>query len=268
MPMKPFNIRILEKIRKKAFYTAFFLIAYVILGTVEVSASSSTPNSIKKIIKNKHKGLNIYPEPRSVPKIKFKQSRGKDVNIDDFNGKVLILNFWSTSCGRCIVELPDLDRLQENFGHAKFEVISLSTGTDSLPNLRQYFWKKRLKNLNVYLDKNGVLSKAVGVLGLPTALLINSKGQEIGRARGVVDWNSFKVKSIIRELIKKTRLESEEKNKNNKANSKMPFNRWASPMLDIMPIKIELYSESSASNLIKQSDIASQTLAKNKKALY
>ncbi len=272
MPMKPFNIRKSEKIRKKALYSAFFLIVFVILGTTAVSASPSDNNLIKKIIRPQHKELNIYLEPHSVPKIKFKHSRGNDVSIDDFKGKVLILNFWSTSCGLCVAELPDLDKLQKSFGHAKFEVISLSTGADSLPNLRQYFLKKRLKNIDVYLDKNKALSKSVGVFGLPTALLINSKGQEIGRVKGFVDWNSFKMKSIISELIKEARIESEEKDKNNKANSKMPFNRWALPMLNVLPAGGELHSEPSVSILmnqsLKQSNIVSQTLVKNKKALY
>lgn len=152
--------------------------------------------------------------PKAPPKAVFYDADGNPVRFTDFQGKIVLVNVWSKACPQCIVELPMLDALQKSFGDVKFKIVPLSVGGESAGQLTLFFRRKNLKNIRPYVDPASQAALASGVSGLPTTLLLNEKGEEIGRIRGIAEWTGPAVKAQIRSLIRE-RLQNGGANKAN-----------------------------------------------------
>ena len=157
----------------------------------------------------------LHELPKPPPAAAFFDEKGNETHFNDFAGKIVLVNVWSKACAQCIVELPMLDALQKSFGTMKFKVVTLSVGKESAGQLSHFFAQKKLKNLRPYLDSKSQAALAAGVIGLPTTLLLNEKGEEIGRIRGIAEWTSPAIKAQIRELIRDLK-EKEEENRRQK----------------------------------------------------
>lgn len=155
------------------------------------------------------KGLNapdsfrLYDFPKPAPTASFKNGRGKTVSLKDFEGKILIVNVWASNCPRCVIELPMLDRLQRDMGGLKFQVIALASGGETQASVRRLWGEKNISRLEIFTDDDASFSMAAGVLGLPTTLLIDGEGNELGRIRGMAEWDGPIVKAQIRDMIRR-----------------------------------------------------------------
>jgi len=108
-------------------------------------------------------------------------------NLKDLKGKPIILHFWATWCSPCVQELPHLDifaKKHENTAH----VIAIVTDSKDMKKIQEFYKAKGIKNLNITFDKSGELTKIFRTSALPTTVFINSKGDEIGRIHGMVEW--------------------------------------------------------------------------------
>ncbi|MBO4521453.1 MAG: TlpA family protein disulfide reductase [Alphaproteobacteria bacterium] len=155
-------------------------------------------------IKNKRapETFNINKYPVSAPTAEFLNEKGDKVSLRDFSGKIVLVNIWTTSCPQCVIELPMLDRLQKDMGGVKFQVIAISSDFEPLPLLRRFWVNRGIKNLKIYSDPQALFAQAADVKGLPTTFLIDEKGREVGRIRGITEWNGPKIKAQIRDLIR------------------------------------------------------------------
>lgn len=119
----------------------------------------------------------------------------------DFRGQYLLLNVWATWCSPCREEMPALDRLQEEMGSTIFKVVPVSIGgydTSGINLVKEFYLKYQLNNLGIYLDSSGELSSSLNVVGVPTTLLIDPEGREIGRMVGSAEWDSNETVRQIR----------------------------------------------------------------------
>ncbi len=155
------------------------------------------------------KGLNapdsfrLYDFSKPAPTATFKNGRGKPVSLKDFKGKVLIVNVWASNCPRCVIELPMLDRLQKDMGGLKFQVVALASGGETAASVRRLWGEKGISRLEPFIDDDASFSMAAGVLGLPTTLLIDGEGNELGRIRGMAEWDGPTLKAQIRDIIRR-----------------------------------------------------------------
>ncbi|HET6159940.1 MAG TPA: TlpA disulfide reductase family protein [Dongiaceae bacterium] len=104
--------------------------------------------------------------------------------LTDFHGKVVLLNIWATWCGPCREEMPTLDRLQAQLGGPDFEVIAMSIDRGGFEAIRKFFAEVGVQHLAMYLDSTMDASSVLSAVGLPTSLLIDRDGTEIGRLIG------------------------------------------------------------------------------------
>jgi thiol-disulfide isomerase/thioredoxin len=137
-------------------------------------------------------------EPKSLPALAFKDAEGRNLDLADFRGKVVLLNVWATWCVPCRKEMPTLDRLQAALDGPGFEVVALSIDRGGLSAVGNFFSSIEVKNLRIYLDQPGAAMRALAVVGLPTTLLLDQDGREIGRVVGPAEWDSPEVVSQIR----------------------------------------------------------------------
>jgi thiol-disulfide isomerase/thioredoxin len=137
----------------------------------------------------------------ALPAITFQDGAGKERSLADWQGKVVVLNLWATWCVPCRKEMPMLDKLQATLGSNDFEVVALNADRGTSDKAKAFFAETRTTALSVYHDKSGKSSAAVGVVGLPTTLLIDRKGREIGRLVGPAEWDSEEALALVKAAL-------------------------------------------------------------------
>jgi len=125
------------------------------------------------------------PLPR-LPAVSFYDKSGTKVTLDDFRGRVVLVNLWATWCPPCIAELPSLDRLQKMLPEDKFAVVAISMDTTSMEAVAGFLKKRSVKNLDVYWDKDRQLPLKWKYDGLPTSFLLDRDGNVMKRYDGPV----------------------------------------------------------------------------------
>jgi thiol-disulfide isomerase/thioredoxin len=146
-------------------------------------------------------GFAVHETPVDVPDIRFEDGGGKPRTLADFRGKVVLLNIWATWCAPCREEMPTLDRLQAELGGADFEVIALSMDRAGPEQVKKFFAEIGAKHLALNIDVSAKAMFTLGAPGLPMTLLIDRKGEEIGRLIGPAEWDSPEMADFIRGRI-------------------------------------------------------------------
>lgn len=140
----------------------------------------------------------MHGAPKLVAALQFEDGDGHSRSLADFRGKVALLNIWATWCIPCRKEMPTLDRLQSTLGGSSFEVVALSIDRGGMDVVRKFFTEIGVRNLTMYLDTSGKASRELGAVGLPTTLLIDREGQEIGRLIGPAEWDGPEMVAFIK----------------------------------------------------------------------
>ena len=135
------------------------------------------------------KNLALSKNPKIYEEIVFKDSSGEDVSLDDFKGKLLILNFWATWCAPCREEMPSLDSLQSNSNFDNLKIFPINLGQENLSKSDSFFKEIGIQDLDIYFDAPITLAKKLSLRGVPTTILFNKKGEEFGRIMGSIDFN-------------------------------------------------------------------------------
>lgn len=147
------------------------------------------------------RGLVLHERPVPVPDLAFMDGEGRLLSSADFRGRTILLNIWATWCVPCRAEMPALDRLQAELGGPNFEVVALSVDRGGVDAVGAFYDQIGIANLAVYLDPPNTSSRALGVVGIPTTLLIDRDGREIGRAIGPLEWDSSETIDLIRRAM-------------------------------------------------------------------
>lgn len=134
--------------------------------------------------------------PRELPPISFQNEVGKTVSLADFRGRVVLLNIWATWCPPCREEMPSLDRLNAKRGGPVFEVVALSIDRDTAL-VKPFYQEFGVQTLRGYFDPSSKVSSTLRAPGVPTTLLIDQEGREIGRTLGPAAWDSRQVEALI-----------------------------------------------------------------------
>jgi thiol-disulfide isomerase/thioredoxin len=136
--------------------------------------------------------------PRApVPEMAFVDRDGREMSLADFNGKLVLLNFWATWCGPCVKEMPSLQRLQAEMESDRFQVLALSVDRGGLDAVSRFVADLGLERLPIAVDRTMRSMRAIGSRVLPTTLLIDGEGREIGRLEGAADWDSADVIALL-----------------------------------------------------------------------
>ena len=141
-------------------------------------------------------------DPIAVPEVTFTDGDGNKKTLADFKGKTILLNLWATWCGPCREEMPALDKLQAEMGSDKFEVVALSVDRGGLEASQKFLDKIKVKSLATYVDATGKATKPLRVIGMPTTLLIDADGREVGRLVGPAHWDSADAKKLIEATVR------------------------------------------------------------------
>jgi len=159
--------------------------------------ASIDPKQLAKTRRASLAAFYIHKKSKPVPAFAYVDEKGRKHSLKELRGKVVLLNLWATWCGPCRHEMPGLDELQKKKGGADFEMLAISIDRGGLKKPRRFFNKINIKNLKLYGDPTGRLAPTLRAFGMPTTLLIDRSGREVGRIAGPAEWNSKEAFAFI-----------------------------------------------------------------------
>ena len=134
------------------------------------------------------KNLVINKELKNYGDITFLDIKNKELNLNDYKGNLVLLNFWATWCAPCKDEMPSLDLLTENPNLDNLKIFPINIGKDTYQKSLTFFEDLKIKNLEIYFDSPSTLAKKFKLRGLPTTIFFNKEGQEFARIIGSIDF--------------------------------------------------------------------------------
>jgi thiol-disulfide isomerase/thioredoxin len=143
----------------------------------------------------------LHQSPKPVGAVAFEDDQGRAQHIADFRGKVVLLNVWATWCGPCREEMPALDRLQAILGGPDFEVVALSIDWKGVDAVRKFYAEVGVRNLPIHLDRQGNSTRQLATVGVPTTLLLDREGRELGRISGPAEWDSSSIAEFLKSVV-------------------------------------------------------------------
>ena len=150
-----------------------FLILFIFLTT---NVFANDVSEIKNIVI--HKDLKVYDN------VIFLDKNDKKINIKEFNGNLLLLNFWATWCEPCKEEMPSLDRLQINKNLSNLKIFLINISQENEKKVDSFFKDLNIENFEPYVDAPTTLAKTFSLRGVPTSILIDKDGKEFARIIG------------------------------------------------------------------------------------
>jgi thiol-disulfide isomerase/thioredoxin len=176
-------------------------------GAPECRAAVTLASKVAPFATGEVAAVNVAKSPLKVPDLSFKNAAGKQVRLDDFHGRTVLLNLWATWCVPCRREMPTLDALEAKMGSPAFQVVAVNIDTRN-PNRPKTFLKQiGVKNLTFYADPSAKAFqdlKDIGrAFGMPTTMLIDPHGCEIGTIAGPADWASKDAVKLIKAALGK-----------------------------------------------------------------
>lgn len=144
-----------------------------------------------------------YPRPMEAPFASFQTADGEDTSLLRYKGDVLLINFWATWCGPCVIEMPDLDAIQRKYKAAGLRVIAISIDEEGAEKVRKFYQQNNLQNLEIYTDTDGSSAAAFGARKLPMSFLIDHEGKAVGLVDGFARWEKPGYEEHLQKALKR-----------------------------------------------------------------
>ena len=138
------------------------------------------------------KNLIINKDLKKYESLTFQDDKNNQINLNEFQGNLILLNFWATWCAPCKEEMPSLDLLTKNKNLNNLKIFPINVGQDNIENASIFFKDLRIKNLEIYFDSPITLAKTFGLRGIPTSILFNKEGEEFARIIGSINFQDKK----------------------------------------------------------------------------
>lgn len=134
-----------------------------------------------------------------APDFTLKDIRGKTVTLRALKGKVVFLNFWATWCGPCVLEMPTMEKLHQEYASKGLVILAINF-RESREDVKA-FLDKHMLTFTTLLSPDGKVFELYRAWGLPSSMIINKKGQAVGKATGYRDWYSAPAREFFQRLL-------------------------------------------------------------------
>ena len=134
----------------------------------------------------------VLIKPKKHDSLTFLDDQNNQVDISQYKGKLILLNFWATWCAPCKEEMPSLNSLQTKDQLNNLRIFPINIGQDDPKKALIFFDDLNINNLKPYFDSPVTLAKKFQLRGIPTSIIINQEGEEFARIIGSIDFEDKK----------------------------------------------------------------------------
>jgi peroxiredoxin len=176
-----------------------------IIHTIKLFEQTSFPKQTASIVEFKQKAATLDVELRKfkgdveAKSINLKGIDGKQYQLNDFKGKVTLVNFWATWCPPCVKEIPSLNHLQAVMDHPDFRMISVNYVEE--PETIRKFIKQIEVEFPILLDRSGEVARDWKVIVFPSTFIIGPDGKIIYGVNAAINWDSDETINQLKNLL-------------------------------------------------------------------
>lgn len=146
--------------------------------------------------------MGVVPAEGQVLSFTLPDLAGQSHSIEDWRGKVVLLNFWATWCGPCRAEMPGMETLWQRYRDKGLVVLALSVDEGMERRVATFVERLQL-SYPILLDAESQVSDHYQISGLPFSLLINAEGELVGTVKGEREWDSPQAYQLIEQLLER-----------------------------------------------------------------
>jgi thiol-disulfide isomerase/thioredoxin len=174
-------------------------------GDPSCRAAIELAKGLTPLVRGEVAALNPASSGLRIPDLTFQDASGSTRKLSEWRGKVVLLNLWATWCVPCRREMPALDALQAKLGNPKFEVVAVNIDTRDVDKPKSWLKTAGVTTLTYFSDEKARVFqelKAIGrAIGMPTSVLIDANGCEIGTMAGPAEWASDDGVALIKAAL-------------------------------------------------------------------
>jgi len=130
--------------------------------------------------------------------IRLRDLNGQPVSLSDYRGKIVFLNFWTTWCYTCRIEMPDMEKLHQKFKNKDFAMVSINL-QESVSQVKQFFKDFKL-TFTALLDSDGEVGAHFMITAIPTTFILDKEGIITGKVMGPREWVGEKSFALFEHL--------------------------------------------------------------------
>jgi thiol-disulfide isomerase/thioredoxin len=172
------------------------VVAVVIFGNDPLAKSEPGSNQIDRLMDGM--GVIGYPLNTDLLEARLPNTAGRHVRLNDFRGKIVFLNFWTTWCPSCRTEMPSMEKLHRKLFGKDFVMVTINI-KESAGQVKKFFEEYKL-TFTALLDTTGEISTGFGIRGIPTTFILDKSGTIIGSITGPREWDSKKSVAMFEDL--------------------------------------------------------------------
>ena len=175
-------------------------------GDAQCAPAVATAGRVSPLARGEVAGVVVASRPLQLPDLAFRDASGSERHLAEWRGRTVLLNLWATWCIPCRKEMPALDELQAKLGGPPFEVVAINIDTRDANKPRAWLKEVGIARLDYYTDASAKVFqdlKLVGrAIGMPTTILVDPAGCEIGTIAGPAEWASEDALQLVRAALK------------------------------------------------------------------
>jgi thiol-disulfide isomerase/thioredoxin len=176
---------------RNPFFLLLFLVVFGLagLGFLPIDLFAKTENRELERLFSDIGVLQISPDSDPL-EIRLSDPTGRPVSLSEFRGKIVFINFWTTWCLACVIEMPSMEKLHQRFKDKDFVMVAINL-QESAERVKQ-FYKEHQLTFTTLLDITGDVGAALSINAIPTTFILDKNGRIIGKALGPREWESKK----------------------------------------------------------------------------
>ncbi|UCD78465.1 MAG: TlpA family protein disulfide reductase [Desulfobacterales bacterium] len=183
---------------RAALFSAFFILLGLALMHVfyDAPAAGSESPDLEQLFREMR--IDKVPQAKLPVEFSLNDQDGRPVSLSDFRGKIVFLNFWTTWCPTCRIEMPSMEKLHQKFKDRNFAMVTIDL-QESASRVKEFFKEYKL-TFTALLDTSGNVGMMFGINQIPTTYILDKKGRIIGKALGPREWDSRKSIALFEHL--------------------------------------------------------------------
>jgi len=177
----------------------FAFIAMQVFGADPVADATSDSRKLERLFEDM--GVDKLPQDTDPVEIRLQDINGNLVSLSDLRGRIVFLNFWTTWCPTCLIEMPSMEKLHQKFKGKDFAMVTVNI-QESDSQIKKFFNKFNL-TFTALLDTTGEVAIGFSIRAIPTTFILDKSGRTIGTIMGPREWDSNKAVALFEHLIDK-----------------------------------------------------------------